>query len=495
MLACSDQGLRQLPPTMTVTPTLLDFGEVADGASVVRSFTVTNDGPGALDVTGIEVAGGGFTVVQDDATGTLSAGESAVVQVAWAGGDAMAQGTATVSAAQTRGQQVFLVGSTPGGGEVAEGHGKGDDADDGVVIVGPSGETTASGTLMAAGGIDLAVLLDTTQSMQSLVDAVTGELAGIVEQLAAGDRDVRYGLATFEDYAVHPYGTAGADLPFRLRAPMGDDPAVMRAGLATVTIHQGQDAPEATMEALRQALTGVGWDADCDGRLDATTDVPPFLSGPTDAFGGGVAGVGSVGVGGMGFEAGRLPVVLYATNYELRDADDPRFTVPTGCPMAAGASDVADAARTLGARLVGIAVGLSEESYAFGQMQALARATSSHADIDGNGTAEPVVLRWGGSSADFRAQVVRGVEGLLGSLAWTDVRLEVDDPARVVRSVTPTAWSTIRAGQALDYAMQLRALPAGAEAVVTLRLSGTAPSGERELLDQQILSVRGMDAP
>lgn len=191
MLACSDQGLRQLPPTMTVAPTLLDFGEVAEGGSVVRSFTVTNDGPGALDVTGIGVAGAGFTVVQDDATGTLSAGESAVVQVAWAGGDAMAQGTATVSAAQTRGQQVFLVGSTPGGGEVSEGYGKGDDADDGVVIVGPSGETTASGTLMAAGGIDLAVLLDTTQSMQSLVDAVTGELSGIVEQLAAGDRDVR----------------------------------------------------------------------------------------------------------------------------------------------------------------------------------------------------------------------------------------------------------------------------------------------------------------
>ena len=217
IVACSDQGLILRPPEMRVEPELLDFGEHPPGETATRTFTITNEGPGTLEVTGLELEGASFTLLSQGA-GALEEGKSRSVDVAWVGGLPLAQGQVTVHAARVPGREVLLLGATGSDGATADTGPKGDDADDGEVVVGPTGEQVAHGTLHAAGGLDLALLLDTTQSMQALVTAVTDEFEAILDALSAGGRDVRFGLATFEDYPVHPFGTAGVDLPFTLRA-------------------------------------------------------------------------------------------------------------------------------------------------------------------------------------------------------------------------------------------------------------------------------------
>jgi hypothetical protein len=62
LAGCSEQGFRAVDktvvapkPAIEVSPTLLDFGAVASGEEVLRSFTVTNIGETALHVTNIEL--------------------------------------------------------------------------------------------------------------------------------------------------------------------------------------------------------------------------------------------------------------------------------------------------------------------------------------------------------------------------------------------------------------------------------------------------------
>lgn len=492
--ACSEQGLRVQAPRIHVEPELLDFGEVPPGTRVARGFDVVNDGPGAVTLTGIDLTGS-FTLVDGLPDHTLAEGDRHTVTLAWTAGTAPTQGLAEVRAAETSGALVTLVGAPWHEEPVVETLAPGEGVDDGVVDGDPAAETLASGSFVLAGGVDLGFLLDTTQSMQTLVAAVADELDAIAVELASEALDVRFGVATYEDYPMTPFGTPGVDLPFVLRAPITDDLPAVRAALDAVVIHQGQDAPESSLEALAQALGGRGWDLACDGRYDPRTDVPPFAPSADDAFGGTAPGAGTGdgdARGGLGFGPGRIPVVLYATNYELRDADDPRYDTPGGCPHDAGAADVVAAAAALGARLVGVGVNVGETSVTHAQMRRLAEATGSVADLDGDGSMEPAALRWSGSSATFRAEVVRGVRDVLAAMRWPRVILEVEDPAGVVLEVRPRAWTDVRAGEQLDYVSRFAPLGTGATARVVFRLVAPAEGATpARLLGRTVVDLRG----
>jgi hypothetical protein len=492
--ACSEQGLRVQAPQLHVEPEVLDFGEVPPGTRVARSFDVVNDGPGPITLTGIDLTGS-FTLVEGLPDRQIPDGGRHAIALAWTAGTDPAQGLAEIHAAETTGALVTLVGAPWVDEPTVDTRTPDERVEDGLVEANPAAPTFAAGTFVLAGGVDLAFLLDTTQSMQTLVSAVADELDMIAVELASGALDVRFGVATYEDYPVYPYGTPGVDLPFVLRAPITDDLPAVRAALDSVVIHQGQDAPEASLEALAQALGGRGWDFACDGDYDPAADVPPFRATPDDAFGGTTAGAGPGdpdAAGGLGFGPGRIPVVLYATNYELRDADDARYGTPGGCPGDAGMTDVATAAAALGARLVGVGVNVGELSVTHTQMRRLAEATGSVADLDGDGSTEPAVLRWSGSSATFRGEVVRGVRDVLAAMQWPRVALEVEDPAGVVLDVQPRAWVNVRAGEQLDYVARFAPLAAGATARVVLRLVAPAEGDTpARLLGRTVMELRG----
>ena len=173
--------------------------------------------------------------------------------------------------------------------------------------------------------------------------------------------------------------------------------------------------------------------------------------------------VGGLHIGGFGFRDYALPVMVYATDNYLRDPED-GYGTPGGCPLDAGASDVVDAINELGGYTVGIASS-SWGAGPVGQMEALAEATGSMADTDGDGVADDLlVFEWSSSSAAFRSTVVDAIEDLINSIRFSRVELEVEgDEWGFVTHIDPPFYDNIEpsAGiDALDFTLNFRGVVA-----------------------------------
>ena len=302
---------------------------------------------------------------------------------------------------------------------------------------------------------DVAFLLDTTGSMYTTANAMASEFSSVVTSLNALIPDAEYGFATYDDYAYAGYGSsAWGDKPFILLQQVTDNTAAVQAQLSGVPIHAGADGPESTMEALYQAAYGLGYDQNCNGIYDSATDVKPFLSSADDPFSGGggqsFSSVSSGGgeLGGFGFRDYALPVMVYATDNALRDPEA-GYGTPGGCPFDAGQSDVVDAIAELG----GYTVGVMTSSYmGTSQMEALAAATGSMADTDGDGVADDLlVFTWTGSSSTFRDTVTNAIEDLINSIRFSKVALEVEgDEWGFVTHIEPAFYDNIEPSAGID---------------------------------------------
>lgn len=469
LAGCQDYGLsKDEGGILRVDPGELHFADPLEDV-VTETFRVWNVGDGSLDVTGVTIEGAPF-VLPSAPEGELASGESWEVDVVYTpSGEEGDLGWAFVTTADGQDGRVRLVGR----GVALEDPTTDSHDDDGVIVEVPlaDGEQRSLEIEFTVnGGLDIAFLLDTTRSMNSLLDSLKDDFSLIATDVDERFGETAWGVATFDDYAAYPYGSPGTDLPFQLRVPITRDLGAVATGLGASVIHMGQDAPESDMEAMVQALTGRGYDMGCDGVYDALTDVPPFLAHGGDAFGGTAAGVGDHGEGGMGFREGYMPVIIYATNSEMRDADDERYTTPGGCVEDAGMADVAAAASELGAKLIGVAVNMSETSYAFGRMLALGEATGSYADLDGNGTLEPAAVTWAGESATVRTTIVDAVTQLVGAMEWQMVWIEVDDPYGIVVDIEPDVRADVRAGETLTFLVTLEGTPLAEPVDLVFRL-------------------------
>jgi len=186
---------------------------------------------------------------------------------------------------------------------------------------------------------DVAFLLDSTCSMSGTLSGMASEFSTIVSDLSSRLPDAEYGTATFDDYPTSGYGTAGVDKPFELRQEITSDTARVQSVLRSLGIHSGNDAPESSMEALYQSLSGVGYDMNCNHAYDSNYDVKPFIASSADPFNGGGgqfrtgAYPGGGTAGGFGFRDYALPIVVYATDAQMRDSEG-----AYGTPVAARAT-------------------------------------------------------------------------------------------------------------------------------------------------------------
>jgi len=318
--------------------------------------------------------------------------------------------------------------------------------------------------------VDLAFVLDTTCSNAGVLTSAALGFADIAAGLGARVDSPMYGVATFDDYNYSGMGSNG-DKPFTLNQQITDDEGLLESTLEGLGIHSGLDAQESGMEALYQALTGAGYDQDCYGSYTSSTDVRPFVADPKDPFGGIAGGAGApagVGdIGGMGFRLHALPILLYATDTYIRDPDSTNSTLavtPGGCPIDAASSDVARAVAALGAYLIGFDISGASTLYGpLEQMEALALATGSLADMDGDGDADdPLVISANQSLDDFavtfKEESLLALERLLDSVVWGTVAVEVtNDPAGLVTSVSPEVYSDVETStlDTLDFTLSL----------------------------------------
>jgi hypothetical protein len=306
---------------------------------------------------------------------------------------------------------------------------------------------------------DVLFVLDTTGSMALMLNSVANNFSQVVSQI--GIADVAFGVATFDDYADGTFGSPGTDHPFHLLQQITTDTAAVQSALTGIPLHDGMDSPESSMEALYQAASGAGYDFDCDGSYDASTDIPPFIAGPADAFGGAAAGVnnpstvGGGALGGVGFRAGSVPIIAYGTDAEMRDPDD-GYPAPAACSNPAGSSDVAAAVNAISGKLIGVKASLIPFPFPLppiDQMQALAAATGSQADLDGNGTLDPLVFD--GTGATTVSNILAGIAGLTGGGIF-DLTLEVDDaPYNFVTSITPAVHNNVPIGTPVSFDVEL----------------------------------------
>ena len=438
-------------PRLIIDPPAHDFGTLPVYCRNSVTHSLTNEGTADLTISGIYETGEGFGLgTEVTLPVTLAPGEAIEVDVNF---EALLPANLTGS--------LWVESNDPGGLREARHSGLGDE--DGVCLaVPPGGEADVDLEFVAEYKMaDIAFVLDTTCSMSSFANQVASSFTGIAAEVAVRIPDVTFGAATFDDYNYSNGGEemgSGADLPWILRQQQTSDIGLVNSALASVAIHNGADWPESTFEALFQASSGRGFDQDCDGSLDASDDVPPFIASPSDAFGGVVGEVydpeveGTGEFGGMGFREDVLPIIIYATDAEMRDPDA-GYRVPGegSCnPGAAGFSAATSALNAIGAKAIGVAVNAGTSGMPYTQMTDVAVATDTWGDFDGNGIDEPGVLLW--NSGDLTEKVADAIERTVDSAVFDEVRLYVVfDEFDFVRSITPELYEDVPSGEDMPF--------------------------------------------
>ncbi len=206
-------------------------------------------------------------------------------------------------------------------------------------------ETDAFSVTTIVRSADVYFLVDTTSSMGEEIanlqrDLTSGTFSacsgGIIGAVRCSVPDAYFGVGSFDDYPVTPYGSAAAgDQVYTHMQDITFDVTAAQAAVNALTVHYGLDVPESQSQALWAAATGGG--------------LGPYLSPRTDC---------PAGTWGYPcFRDGVMPVVVLLTDAEFHNgpssindyafgtpATSPPATNVTGNDTFAEAYDLGDAA-------------------------------------------------------------------------------------------------------------------------------------------------------
>ena len=150
--------------------------------------------------------------------------------------------------------------------------------DDDVVHINPGGTT--------AGPLDVQFLQDLSGSFGDDIATVRGLVPQIVTALQAVQANSTFGVSSFVDKAIAPFGAAG-EWVYRQDLGLTTDAAALTTAYTGMGIQNGADGPEAQIEALMQLALHA---ADVGFRADAARFVVLFTDAPFHVAGDGAAG-------------------------------------------------------------------------------------------------------------------------------------------------------------------------------------------------------------
>lgn len=108
------------------------------------------------------------------------------------------------------------------------------------------------------GRADVMFVIDVTASMQDEIDQIRDKLRDRLAPAIEDEiPDAQFGVATFADFPIMPYGDPDDD-PFTLMLPMSEDLSRVQAAVNAIELGNGRDEPESQVEALYQIATGEG---------------------------------------------------------------------------------------------------------------------------------------------------------------------------------------------------------------------------------------------
>lgn len=344
------------------------------------------------------------------------------------------------------------------GGEAAAGSNPADPSSKpaGIYAVLRKGETatvtvTLSTKIPAA---DIALVMDSTGSMGDVIGSLRAAYQDIANQVANVVPDVEFAVADFKSYPLPPDGSS-SDYPFALRHEMTDDRAAILASLDTLVAFGGGDPQECDYEALYQLASGHGFDVDGNRHWDPG-DVRPFITKPGDAFEGHVTGSfdpdipGHGTQGGVGFREGVFPLIVLATDADMEDPDD-GFVLGNAGTAPAGKTAAIAAVNAIGAHVIGIAAASTPEA----KLVELAEQTGAEADINGDGTLDPLVYRISSDGSGLPEAVTDGIVKML-----TQSLLDVSvgprgDKWHFFTSAAPALVQAVHPGEEVSFSVTL----------------------------------------
>jgi hypothetical protein len=213
--------------------------------------------------------------------------------------------------------------------------------------------------------VDVHFNMDTTGSMdgeiaalqQAIVDVIIPQVGVLLGHLG----NTAFGVSEFRDFPISPFGSTG-DLPFRLRQRLTTNANAARTGANALSAGGGNDIPESGWEALYQIATGEGGVSWSGGSI-----------GPFNPALNRIVGVADGTIGGVGFRAGSLPIVVHITDALSHEHTDYAGVV-TGAHSRAQA---VNRLRGISARVIGVASGGSVRD----QLRDLARDTDASVPV------------------------------------------------------------------------------------------------------------------
>jgi hypothetical protein len=209
---------------------------------------------------------------------------------------------------------------------------------------------------------DVTIVLDTSGSMLGPDTRIQAQFQALITTLSGQVDDLAFGAAGFGDFPVFDGANSQYDVPFYLvhRVMTARTPAGLSSIVGALTYKniitsglgpwfagmRGGDDPEQGWEALRQVATGVG--ITYPNPSGGTSSVPAFA--PATAYPATPpAGEESGTIGGLGFRANSMPIVMMIT-----DTSQHSEVLSTTTPPSANREVAAQALAQIGARVIGV---------------------------------------------------------------------------------------------------------------------------------------------
>ncbi len=348
--------------------------------------------------------------------------------------------------------------------------------------------------------VDVFLLFDDTGSFTANSPIVRAAFPTIIESLQASlpGTNLGFGVGRLEEY-----GNFAAEFssgrPFILNQPVvasstpGFSTAIQSA-LDRMAPGYGGDAPETDIEALFQLVSGRGFDGNNNGTVldsgpaglastqlapGASGDVPSFASFTADPANGVLAPDGNVG--GGGFRAGALPIILLATDTGFAYQPKGESTIIGSGGISLPITDLIDASRAstpfssgagiqetitglnaLGALVIGLGTQADPNFAPRSSLEAISKLTGavnrSTATIS-NGTADQIAPgdpMYFQISSGFGTTVADGVVNAIQNAATNvamDITVRASDPRVQIVNATGTLLG-IGAGQTASFDIQ-----------------------------------------
>lgn len=117
--------------------------------------------------------------------------------------------------------------------------------------------TTCTHFELVHGDLDIAFLIDTSATMSEDLGFLKDAIDDIVASTQSLGTGTRYGLATFEDYPVAPFGNPAGDVPYNRVTDLTASTTTFTNLVKALQVGDGENAPGSQLTAVRQLLDGT----------------------------------------------------------------------------------------------------------------------------------------------------------------------------------------------------------------------------------------------